>query len=57
LLQETDLLAAIRAQLKSIRDIERATSRFEQASGNARDMVALEFSCKRYEIESGIAKN
>src|SRR6266545_3433562 len=44
LLQETDLLAAIRAQLKSIRDIERATSRLSQASGNARDLVALKFS-------------
>jgi DNA mismatch repair protein MutS len=44
LLQETDLLAAIRAQLKSIRDLERATSRLSQASGNARDLVALKFS-------------
>src|SRR5438874_4861940 len=44
LLQETDLLAAIRAQLKLIRDIERATSRLSQASGNARDTVALKFS-------------
>src|SRR5213595_3664206 len=44
LLQEPDLLAAIRAQLKSIRDIERATSRLSQASGNARDLVALKFS-------------
>jgi DNA mismatch repair protein MutS len=44
LLQETDLLAAIRAQLKLIRDIERATSRLSQASGNARDLVALKFS-------------
>jgi DNA mismatch repair protein MutS len=44
LLQETDLLAAIRAQLKSIRDIERATSRLSQASGNARDLVALKNS-------------
>src|SRR5207249_11903481 len=43
-LQEPDLLAAIRAQLKSIRDIERATSRLSQASGNARDLVALKFS-------------
>src|SRR5437868_4829260 len=42
--QEPDLLAAIRAQLKSIRDIERATSRLSQASGNARDLVALKFS-------------
>jgi DNA mismatch repair protein MutS len=44
LLQEPDLLAAIRAQLKSIRDIERATSRLSQASGNARDLVALKTS-------------
>jgi DNA mismatch repair protein MutS len=44
LLQETDLLPAIRAQMKSIRDIERATSRLSQASGNARDLVALKFS-------------
>ncbi len=44
LLQEADLLAAIRSQLKSIRDIERATSRLSQASGNARDLVALKFS-------------
>jgi DNA mismatch repair protein MutS len=44
LLQEPDLLAAIRAQLKPIRDMERATSRLSQASGNARDLVALKFS-------------
>ena len=44
LLQEPDLLAAIRSQLKSIRDIERATSRLSQSSGNARDLVALKFS-------------
>jgi DNA mismatch repair protein MutS len=44
LLQEPDLLAAIRAQLKWIRDIERAASRLSQASGNARDLVALKFS-------------
>jgi len=44
LLQEPDLLASIRAQLKPIRDIERATSRLSQASGNARDLVALKFS-------------
>jgi DNA mismatch repair protein MutS len=44
LLQEPDLLAAIRAQLKPIRDIERATSRLSQASGNARDLVALKSS-------------
>jgi DNA mismatch repair protein MutS len=46
LLQEPDLLAAIRAQLKSIRDIERATSRLSQASGNARDLVALKISLR-----------
>ncbi|MBO0695088.1 MAG: DNA mismatch repair protein MutS [Verrucomicrobia bacterium] len=44
LLQETDLLSAIRTELKSIRDVERATSRLSQASGNARDLVALKFS-------------
>src|SRR5881409_2027912 len=44
LLQEPDLLAAIRSELKSIRDIERATGRLSQASGNARDMVALKTS-------------
>ncbi len=41
LLQEPDLLASIRSELKSIRDIERATGRLSQASGNARDLVAL----------------
>src|SRR6266542_482572 len=44
LLQEPDLLGSIRAELKSIRDIERATGRLSQASGNARDLVALKFS-------------
>src|SRR6266436_6754686 len=44
LLQEPDLLAAIRRELKSIRDIERATGRLSQASGNARDLVALKTS-------------
>src|SRR6266478_4549729 len=44
LLQEQDLLAAIRAELKLIRDIERATGRLSQASGNARDLVALKTS-------------
>jgi len=44
LLQEQDLLAAIRAELKSIRDIERAMGRLSQASGNARDLVALKTS-------------
>src|SRR5207302_1864715 len=36
LLQEPDLLAALRASLKLIRDIERAVGRLSQASGNAR---------------------
>jgi len=44
LLQEPDLLAAIRDELKSIRDIQRATGRLSQASGNARDVVALKTS-------------
>src|SRR5213596_1197023 len=44
LLQEPDLLASIRASLKSIRDIERAAGRLSQASGNARDLVALKTS-------------
>jgi DNA mismatch repair protein MutS len=44
LLQEPDLLAAIRAQLKPIRDLERAMSRLSQASGNARDVAALKCS-------------
>jgi DNA mismatch repair protein MutS len=47
LLQEPDLLAAIRGELKSIRDIERATGRLSQASGNARDLVALQTSLQQ----------
>jgi DNA mismatch repair protein MutS len=47
LLQEPDLLAAIRAELKSIRDIERATGRLSQASGNARDLVTLKTSLQQ----------
>jgi DNA mismatch repair protein MutS len=46
-LQEPDLLASIRAGLKSIRDIERAVGRLSQASGNARDLVALKFSLQQ----------
>src|SRR5439155_2193504 len=46
LLQEPDLLAAIRGELKSIRDIQRAAGRLSQASGNARDLVALKTSLK-----------
>jgi DNA mismatch repair protein MutS len=47
LLQEPDLLGSIRAELKSIRDIERATGRLSQASGNARDLVALKSSLQQ----------
>ena len=47
LLQESDLLGSIRAELKSIRDIERAAGRLSQASGNARDLVALKTSLKQ----------
>jgi DNA mismatch repair protein MutS len=47
LLQEPDLLAAIRGELKSIRDIQRATGRLSQASGNARDLVALKTSLQQ----------
>jgi DNA mismatch repair protein MutS len=47
ILQEPDLLASIRAELKSIRDIERAGGRLSQASGNARDLVALKTSLQQ----------
>src|SRR5438552_306596 len=47
LMQEPDLLASIRAELKSIRDIERAAGRLSQASGNARDLVALKTSLQQ----------
>jgi DNA mismatch repair protein MutS len=47
LMQEPDLLAAIRTELKSIRDIERAAGRLSQASGNARDLVALKTSLQQ----------
>ncbi len=47
LLQETDLLASIRGELKLIRDIERASGRLSQASGNARDLVALKTSLQQ----------
>src|SRR5438105_8412409 len=47
LLQEQDLLAAIRTELKSIRDIERAAGRLSQASANARDLVALKTSLQQ----------
>jgi DNA mismatch repair protein MutS len=47
LLHEADLLASIRTELKSIRDIERAAGRLSQASGNARDLVALKTSLEQ----------
>src|SRR2546430_16431763 len=47
LLQEPDLLDSIRTELKSIRDIERAAGRLSQASGNARDLVALKTSLQQ----------
>jgi DNA mismatch repair protein MutS len=47
LLQEPDLLASIRAELKSIRDLERAAGRLSQVSGNARDLVALKNSLEQ----------
>src|SRR5207248_335308 len=47
LLQEPDLLDSIRAELKSIRDVERAVGRLSQASGNARDLVALKASLQQ----------
>jgi DNA mismatch repair protein MutS len=50
LLQEPDLLASIRAELKSIRDIERAAGRLSQASGNARDLVALKTSLQQIPV-------
>jgi DNA mismatch repair protein MutS len=47
LVQEPDLLASIRAELKSIRDFERAVGRLSQASGNARDLAALKTSLEQ----------
>ena len=47
LLHEADLLAALRGCLKSIRDLERAAGRLSQASGNARDLVALRVSLQQ----------
>ena len=57
LLQEPDLLASIRAELKSIRDIERATGRLSQASGNARDLVALKTSLQQIPKLKGQLQN
>ncbi|MDQ2825160.1 MAG: DNA mismatch repair protein MutS, partial [Verrucomicrobiota bacterium] len=47
LLHEADLLASIRVELKSIRDLERAVGRLSQVSGNARDLVALKNSLEQ----------
>lgn len=47
LLHESDLIANLRQSLKSIRDLERASGRLSQASGNARDLVALKTSLQR----------
>jgi DNA mismatch repair protein MutS len=47
LLHEADLLAALRGCLKGIRDLERAAGRLSQASGNARDLVALKVSLQQ----------
>ncbi len=47
LLQEPDLLASLRDSLKAIRDLERASGRLSQASGNARDLVALKISLEQ----------
>src|SRR5213083_2628718 len=47
LLQEPDLLASLRETLRSIRDLERAVGRLSQASGNARDLVALKISLEQ----------
>jgi len=47
LLHESDLIAALRHSLKSIRDLERASGRLSQASGNARDLVALKNSLQQ----------
>ena len=47
LLQEPDLLASLHDVLKTIRDLERAAGRLGQASGNARDLVALKISLQQ----------
>ena len=47
LLAEPDSLDSIRTELNSIRDIERAVGRLSQASGNARDLVALKTSLEQ----------
>jgi DNA mismatch repair protein MutS len=47
LLAEPDLFDSIRNELKLIRDIERSVGRLSQASGNARDLVALKTSLQQ----------
>ena len=47
LLHEPDVIAGLRHCLKSIRDLERAAGRLSQASGNARDLVALKTSLEQ----------
>ncbi|MEP7072521.1 MAG: DNA mismatch repair protein MutS, partial [Verrucomicrobiota bacterium] len=47
LLQEPDLLGSLRDAFRSIRDLERASGRLSQASGNARDLVALKVSLEQ----------
>jgi DNA mismatch repair protein MutS len=47
LLQEPDLLASLREALQTIRDLERASGRLSQASGNARDLGALKVSLQQ----------
>ena len=55
LLHESDLIAALRHSLKSIRDLERASGRLSQASGNARDLVALKTSLQQIpELKQGL---
>ena len=45
------------AALKSIRDIERAAGRLSQASGNARDLVALKNSLQQIpELKAELGK-
>jgi DNA mismatch repair protein MutS len=47
LLQEPDVLASLREILQTIRDLERASGRLSQASGNARDLIALKVSLQQ----------
>src|SRR4030095_2690126 len=47
LLQEPDVLASLRDILQRIRDLERASGRLSQASGNARDLIALKVSLQQ----------